>query len=338
MSDKYNLQTLSGSISIGKGDKGDQGPVGPQGPIGDNNVCVGTSPTDEAEIWFDTSSDGGGEAVATLKELQKVDQRVSEIIASNGGGVKDNEIIDAREGEICLGDKIRKISSTLDTKANKSEVAKVKEIANTWETFKNNGGDIGGAINFPLSSKINNITKPITITNNTMYYRENVTNNNGFSHISRFEDDSLGDKVNQNGIEFRKNYGETSGSFRPMVDNALDLGSSNYKWKNIYLSGVSKSKNGYTKLPNGLIMQWGTWVKTATETSSSYTYTINFPTSFPSTCLMVVPYASAFSTKGNYHPQCCASVMSDSSASDFKFKIATTIDIRNELNWIAIGY
>ena len=171
MSDKYKLQTLSGSISIGKGDKGDQGPVGPQGPqgpIGDNNVCVGTSPTDEAEIWFDTSSDGGGEAVATLKELQKVDQRVSEIIASNGGGVKDNEIIDAREGEICLGDKIRKISSSLDTKANKrevdnnineldvkiaenksltdSEISKLKEIANTWETFKNTGGEIGGDI------------------------------------------------------------------------------------------------------------------------------------------------------------------------------------------------
>ena len=220
-----------------------------------------------------------------------------------------------------------------------SEISRLKEIANTWETFKNSGGDIGGAINFPFGSSINNITKPITISGNTMYYRENVTNNNGFSHISRFEDDSLGDRVNQNGIELKKNYGETSGSFRPMVDNALDLGSSNYKWKDIYLNGMYRSTpNGYSKLPNGLIIQWGTWVRTATETNNSVTYTITFPTSFPNTCLQIVPYASAFAISGNWAPQNCASVMSDYSTTDFKFKFSTVTNIRNELKWIAIGY
>ena len=64
MSDKYNLQTLSGSISIGKGD---QGPVGPQGPMGDNNVCIGLSPTSEAEIWFDTTDGDNTKEVATNK-------------------------------------------------------------------------------------------------------------------------------------------------------------------------------------------------------------------------------------------------------------------------------
>ena len=77
MSDKYNLQTLSGSISIGKGDKGDQGPVGPQGPIGDNNVCVGTSPTDEAEIWFDTNDGISGEEIATKKFVEATNGELS---------------------------------------------------------------------------------------------------------------------------------------------------------------------------------------------------------------------------------------------------------------------
>ena len=164
-----------------------------------------------------------------------------------------------------------------------SEISKLKEIVNTWETFKNTGGDIGGAINFPFGATIDNITKPITISGNTMYYRENVTNNSGFSHLSRFEDDSLGGKVNQNGIEFRKNYGETSGAFRPMVDNALDLGSSNYKWKDIYLNGINKNTNGYTKLPNGVILQWGS----VEARSPGVDYRVNYPIRFPNKCIAV---------------------------------------------------
>ena len=107
---------------------------------------------------------------------------------------------------------------------------------------------------------------------------------------------------------------------------------------NLWIGSFSREQTGYTKLPNGLIMQWGTWVKTATETNSSVTYTITFPTSFPNTCLQIVPYASAFATTGNWAPQNCASVISDYSTSDFKFKFSTVTNIRNELNWRAIGY
>ena len=74
MSDKYNLQTLSGSISIGKGD---QGPVGPQGPMGDNNVCIGLSPTSEAEIWFDTNDGISGEEIATKKFVEATNEELS---------------------------------------------------------------------------------------------------------------------------------------------------------------------------------------------------------------------------------------------------------------------
>ena len=55
---------LNGSLAIGKGE---QGPVGPQGPIGDNNVCIGLSPTNEAEIWFDTTDGDNTKEVATNK-------------------------------------------------------------------------------------------------------------------------------------------------------------------------------------------------------------------------------------------------------------------------------
>ena len=65
---------IKGSVSIGKGDKGEQGPigpVGPQGPIGDNNVCIGLSPTSEAEIWFDTNDGISGEEIATKKFVEE---------------------------------------------------------------------------------------------------------------------------------------------------------------------------------------------------------------------------------------------------------------------------
>ena len=58
---------IKGIISIGKGDKGETGERGPIGPKGDNNVCVGLSPTSEAEIWFDTTDGDNTKEVATNK-------------------------------------------------------------------------------------------------------------------------------------------------------------------------------------------------------------------------------------------------------------------------------
>jgi len=68
------------------------------------------------------------------------------------------------------------------------------------------------------------------------------------------------------------------------------------------LGTASKTANGYTYLPNGLIIQWGRVV--ANSTSS-----VTFPTSFPTACLSVtltgnstlyvganVPYVTTFST------------------------------------------
>ena len=62
---------IKGSISIGKGDKGDKG---------DNNVCIGLSPTSEAEIWFDTTDGDNTKEVAT-KEY--IDSEIAKIDSSN---------------------------------------------------------------------------------------------------------------------------------------------------------------------------------------------------------------------------------------------------------------
>ena len=80
MSSLQIRDAIKGSIAIGKGEQGPVGPVGPQGPIGDNNVCIGLSPTNEAEIWFDTTDGDNTKEVAT-KEY--IDSEIAKIDSSN---------------------------------------------------------------------------------------------------------------------------------------------------------------------------------------------------------------------------------------------------------------
>lgn len=49
------------------------------------------------------------------------------------------------------------------------------------------------------------------------------------------------------------------------------------------LPGISKTANGYTKLPNGMILQWGASASIGGDTSVSVT----FPIAFPTACLNV---------------------------------------------------
>ena len=64
----------------------------------------------------------------------------------------------------------------------------------------------------------------------------------------------------------------------------LKLANANFPTK-AYVDGiVSKTSNGYCKLPNGLIMQWGT---SATTTANYAVGTITFPIPFPNACLNV---------------------------------------------------
>lgn len=50
------------------------------------------------------------------------------------------------------------------------------------------------------------------------------------------------------------------------------------------LAGISKTSNGYTKLPNGMILQWGT---SSVPTANYAVQTITFPIAFPTACLNV---------------------------------------------------
>ena len=280
---------------------------------------------------------------------------------------------DYNEAYTKIDEKIKELDdkeAQLDTK-----LAEAQNIIDTWTQFKNNGGEVGGAIisksyvksnenfcstgtndvglisgasgiKYSSTTKLLYPTEQDTIDLGSSYWRWKTL----YAASVGIDDNSSNDEsrikttkpklalgANEKGIilDLKEEM-----SVRPWSaqKDTFTLGTYGVRFKDLYLSGSSVSANGYTKLPNGLIMQWGTWTNTPTTTSNSTTFTINFPTSFPSACIHVQPYASAFATSGNWAPQSCASAISDYSASNFKFKFGTTANIKNELKWIAIGY
>ncbi|WP_346847983.1 gp53-like domain-containing protein [uncultured Clostridium sp.] len=107
--------------------------------------------------------------------------------------------------------------------------------------------------------------------------------------------------------------------------------------KDLYMGNYSRKTNGYTKISNGMILQWGTSNLLATNYSSNgasfKTGVGYFPIAFPNTCLNVVAVsgfreytlsiANTGKTQFNAEGCCVANGPSDSTRS---------------FHWIAIGY
>ena len=95
---------------------------------------------------------------------------------------------------------------------------------------------------------------------------------------------------------------------------------------------VSLSTNGYQKLPNGLIMQWG-------SASGLSTYTITFPIAFPNACQSVVASAAGAGGPTGSFVECNTPTLS--SVQMFTLNGASgggsQVQAR-ALKWLAIGY
>ena len=101
----------------------------------------------------------------------------------------------------------------------------------------------------------------------------------------------------------------------------------------------NKAENGYCKLPNGLILQWGVNYS-AGITVQQYSKTINFPIAFPNDCLNVQLTLNDVGYGSN--PLATGVGMTSRTKSNF---VATFKDVRTSppsinlyLFWFAIGY
>nr|DAT76803.1 MAG TPA: Baseplate wedge protein [Caudoviricetes sp.] len=109
---------------------------------------------------------------------------------------------------------------------------------------------------------------------------------------------------------------------------------------------VSKQENGYTKLPNGLIIQWGKVGKyppNATKIKAA----LNFPIAFPNMCLTVASHINdtavgddAHASEANQNRNLYAKT-NYITKRGFTYALYTpneSIDLGWEFHWIAIGY
>lgn len=124
----------------------------------------------------------------------------------------------------------------------------------SWVDFKNNGGTISGDVDF--STGLN--ARRMSLKNDQ---------NDFFSFIT-LNDTTIGIKFNDSILQTLDRFGE------------------------FYIGGYSKEPNGYTKLPNGLIMQWATSNIPPTDEKS-----IHLPISFPNKILSM--YATPRGNRAN---------------------------------------
>lgn len=83
--------------------------------------------------------------------------------------------------------------------------------------------------------------------------------------------------------------GNETGALRPYVRNnsKITLGGMSTKFKDIFLTDYISNDNGYTKLPNQFIMQWGVTTLNLTYGGST-SKAITFPTPFTNKCVFAI--------------------------------------------------
>lgn len=259
-----------------------------------------------------------GGVTKTVKKkhlLNEVNARLDIIIQD-----VENAENDRKDAEALMVAEIEEINSSLENKANKSEVdndineldvkiaenksltdseiSRLKEIANTWETFKSNGGEIGGQIILPYGISLSG--------------RASEDAPRDMIHIQRGGMITVGDQ--NNGLiltsKSRPQIWEESTPKLIVVNDDFP---------------ISKDTNGYTKLPNGLIMQWG-----ETPVFGRSGYTVLFPISFPNSTLTIS--VTSYTKNAFYSEEECKVGTKDK----YAFNVWGNVDQR--VLWIAIGY
>ena len=220
---------------------------------------------------------------------------------------------------------VNELNSKIDTNKSltDSEIAKLKEIANTWETFKNTGGTINGTINVN-DANLNGSLNFSGVLNNT----DLKTENKKIFDIKR----DTGDQIY---------FG--NGSLKMVLDakefNAY--GAFNCH-SGINIPNNSISSIGYTKLPNGLIMQWGSFDMSIGQ-SSYVLQQVTLPLVYSNkivSCFANAMWNNTDSGTGyidNLITQCSTIAKSNITIGVRNF--SGTSGIKNfKINWLTIGY
>lgn len=201
------------------------------------------------------------------------------------------------------------------------KIKEAQDLIATWTQFKTNGGDIATNLNINCNA-------------------DTIITSKNSKPISLMTKDTNGSTLGALGL-----YGSV---FRPTttMDKVVQLGQSNAKFKDVWIGDYSRASDGYTKLPNGMIMQWG---KSTFELPVDYTNTIIFhtftlPISFPNSSLFrqLMSYGSYATSP--YDPM--GTIVTENEATNSTIKVKTTITSNNNtsvlrrisITYLVIGY
>lgn len=147
--------------------------------------------------------------------------------------------------------------------------------------------------------------------------------------------DYLGINAGSNGIV----VDGTANAVRPSTTSmdTMTIGTANYKFKDIFIGAHSGLETGYTKLPNGYILQWG---KAFVDTNTS-TISITLPVAYTNRITNVTAIAGASGGGGN--PIVCTASVLATSTTQFALnpRIANTGLVPNaggyNVYWTSVG-
>lgn len=218
---------------------------------------------------------------------------------------------DYNEAYMKIDEKVKELNdkeAQLDTK-----LAEAQSIIDTWTQFKNNGGEICGDIIIPrgrqIKSEANGIINPLI-----------------WQGTEGIDTGAVMVGSTQQRTEIVSEVKPTiwyNGIRRYIIDSRD------------YTS--SKDANGYTKLPNGLILQWGNhqFLDKVNEGVFESTYSVRMPISFP----IAFPnkILSFSSTSDRVSVFSAFSDVTNSSCTLFATSMVNA-NISVGIRWIAIGY
>lgn len=170
-----------------------------------------------------------------------------------------------------------------------------------WEDFKANGGTIEG-----------------NITVNDKLYTKYVQSIDKWLRLLTVDGEGIIVDTNANRVQ-------------PTTDNGMSLGSTNYKFSNIWIDSFSRLTNGYSKLTNGMILQWGRSTITPNSANANTKLAITFPITFPN--FIFNAQTTSLSQYANY--DCSITNVSESGADLVLYSSATS---PVTIFWMAIGY
>lgn len=214
---------------------------------------------------------------------------------------------------------------------------KLFEVIQAWENFKAIGGEISGDIEvYKNSSEVARIKASRNDINGIKHSVSIGVGSNGqlllTTHTPTKEDHLVFDTTTDN----------VGSCFRPITDNSASLGSNTFHWKDIFAGAFSKNNNGYTKLTNGVILQWGVVNTVLSTNGETVSGNITLPVAFPTRCAISIGRPS-FVDGGSFKASLYNGAISPASSNTLGYYFCRhvngpTIAEPVIINWVAIGY